>query len=543
MLTSQLIAAKVFVRLVSYQSDSDSDQLWLDRAGYFVAATAIIWAVTAFFSIGVAYYIIRHGQIGLGSSIVASLGGVAGITTAFFSTGEDKLAVVLKRVLAVAAPAFLIALVVGLSVALDLLLFSDSLVHALNAPYPANEEITLRILMAAIAAILVGTITSKTININSFSLQGMYKTTLVRGYLGAARQGRNPDRFTGFDPGDNVNAYTLWPPKISPDGTETHGLFHVINIALNVIDSKRLAWSDRRAEPFTVSPLHCGSDQTGFRSSKHYAGGISLGTAMAISSATSPNTSYYFSRSTRLLLALFNMRPGRWLGNPGAQGENSYKTAGPSFAVSPLIQEAFSSSTDNRPYVYLSGGGEFEALGLFEMVRRRCRFIVVVDAGQSARFEFTDLGNAVRKISIALGIRIRFDDLHLMKNRPADDSSYEERKNIPYHAIGVIEYGAADGYEDGCGDGTILYIKPALHNTENVGIVSYAESHLDFPYETIVDRSFTESQFESYRSLGQEIIERIFRTPGLTVSRPGQVLMTLSQLLAVLPETTRAAAT
>ena len=68
---------------------------------------------------------------------------------------------------------------------------------------------------------------------------------------------------------------------------------------------------------------------------------------------------------------------------------------------------------DHRPnrYVYLSDGGHFENLGLYEMVRRRCRLIVVIDAGCDPDFAFEDLGNAVRKIYIDLGIRIQFEGL------------------------------------------------------------------------------------------------------------------------------------
>ena len=201
------------------------------------------------------------------------------------------------------------------------------------------------------------------------------------------------------------------------------------------------------------------------------------------------------------------------------------------------MEEALGLTTDNRPYVYLSDGGHFEDLGLYEMVRRRCRFIVVVDAGEDAHFQFADLGNAVRKIYIDLGVRIHFDSLPLLKNRPPDTVTDEQRRDIPYYAIGVIEYEAA-GEQQGCGDGTILYIKPALHGTEAAGIISYAAAHPTFPHETTTDQWFTESQFESYRSLGLEITDRILRT---NITLMGQSKITLQELLAKLPETTRVA--
>jgi hypothetical protein len=310
----------------------------------------------------------------------------------------------------------------------------------------------------------------------------------------------------------------------------------VINIALNIVESKRLAWQQRMAEPFTVSALHCGSAYKGFRPTKDYGGGISLGTAMAISgTGASPN---WASPSIALLLALFNVRLGWWLGNPGPEGEKSYRTEGPSFAVKPLIQEAFGETTDDRPYVYLSDGGTFESLGLYEMVRRRCRFIVVVDAGGDPDFAFEDLGNAVRKIYIDLGIRIQFNGLQSMKNRPSDVLADEERRALPYYAIGIIEYEAADGKEAGCHDGTILYIKPAYHGTESVGITSYAVAHPTFPHETTTDQWFTESQFESYRSLGFEIASSVLTNDHKIILQK-EPKVTLRQVLAALPDTTR----
>jgi hypothetical protein len=67
--------------------------------------------------------------------------------------------------------------------------------------------------------------------------------------------------------------------------------------------------------------------------------------------------------------------------NPGKNGCETYQTEGPKWAAKPLFYEAFGQTTDESRYVYLSHGGHFENLGLYEMVRRRCRFIVVIDAG------------------------------------------------------------------------------------------------------------------------------------------------------------------
>jgi Patatin-like phospholipase len=560
-LMSQLIAEMTFVGLVSYEDQSDGDREWLGRAAGWVSAAAIGWAVMAFLSVGVGnfvYILSSRYDYDIGRYITA-LGSVSGIATALLGLSGKTPATtdgnhrswttfVFSLLLSIAGPVFVATLIVAASIVLDLLMFGGAVLHVLHNPPPTPLTIMLYLVIGIAVALIVEIIASKTVNINRFSLHAVYRNRLVRGYLGAARQGRFPDQFTGFDEKDNIRVHTLWPPKVD-DKRNTFGLFHVLNLSLNVVESKRLAWQERKAEPFTVSPLHCGSALLGFRPSDEYADlprdksrprGISLGTAMAISgAAVSPNMGYYSSPSISLLLAFFNVRLGWWLGNPGPRGEDSYTKQGPDFAIKPLIDEAFGLTTDDKRYVYLSDGGHFEDLGLYEMVRRRCRFIVVIDAGEDANFAFEDLGNAVRKIYIDLGIRIDFTGLRDLINRPPRAPVGQQQPQLPYDAAGVIDYKAADG--DGSCNGTILYIKPALHWTEPAGILSYARAHETFPHETTTDQWFTESQFESYRSLGFEITDQILRTRDIVVSAPGHPRKTLKQLLAELPETTWAA--
>jgi hypothetical protein len=215
--------------------------------------------------------------------------------------------------------------------------------------------------------------------------------------------------------------------------------------------------------------------------------------------------------------------------------------------------------------VYLSDGGDFEKLGLYEMVRRRCRLLVVIDAGCDPDFAFEDLGNAMQKIYIDLGIRITFVGLEMLKNRPSAESfsravhdaaalvsvraammpaktegaSAKTGKiavpgEIQYYAIGTIHYKDADHTkaDDPSGpieNGYILYIKPAYHGTEtSVGIRSYATANPDFPHESTADQWFTESQFESYRSLGLDIGNDIL---GREIVLRAEPILTLRQAL------------
>ena len=259
---------------------------------------------------------------------------------------------------------------------------------------------------------LVGGIMGWFVDINRFSLHAGYRDRLIRAYLGASRGSRRrPNPFTGFDEDDNVQMAEL----------RGNRPFHVVNMALNLVAGKDLAWQDRKAETFTASPLHAGSFRLGYRDTAEYGlhrghqdVAISLGTAVAISgAAASPNMGYHSSPVVTFLLALFNVRLGWWLGNPGPAGNRTFDTPGPRFAPGSLFAEAFGLTDNDHPYVYLTDGGHFENLALYEMVLRRCRYIVVSDGGQDGEFTFEDLGNALSKIRVDLGVPIKFGRIPL----------------------------------------------------------------------------------------------------------------------------------
>jgi len=286
-------------------------------------------------------------------------------------------------------------------------------------------------------------------------------------------------------------------------------------MALNMVSSKNLATQERKAESFTVSPLWCGSDYLkAYRRAGEYGGlrePISLGTAMAISgAAVSPNMGYNSSPLITFLLTLFNIRLGWWFGNPL---KRTFPNDGPGFAAGPLLVELFGHTNEERDYVYLSDGGHFENLGLYEMVRRRCHFIIVSDAGQDPDVALADLSNATRKIAIDLGIKIDFPRLNCLRERNKTRAKPEE--GGPCYTVGRIRYREAERKDDNgkvpddVRDGIILYVKPGFRGDEPADILGYAAGSKDFPHETTVDQWFSESQFESCRALGFTIMRRV----------------------------------
>src|SRR6516162_3894882 len=106
------------------------------------------------------------------------------------------------------------------------------------------------------------------------------------------------------------------------------------------------------AAPFTFSPWHSGSASSAFAAGafrrsypldqkRPYGGshGLTLGTAMAISgAAVSPNMGYNSSPGLSILMALFNVRLGWWLGKPST-GREHYWYTGPGIALRPFVVE------------------------------------------------------------------------------------------------------------------------------------------------------------------------------------------------------------
>ena len=126
---------------------------------------------------------------------------------------------------------------------------------------------------------------------------------------------------------------------------------------------------------------------------------------------------------------------------PVPPGDKTFQLGYPHFSVGPIIAEAFDLTNDTSPYVYLSNGGHFENLRFYELVLGRCHYIVVSDAGEDPVCSFADIGDAVRKIRIDLGISIEFGSMSIYP-RCEDAEQNQKGRNC---AIGRICYSMLDG--------------------------------------------------------------------------------------------------
>jgi hypothetical protein len=478
--------------------DGDRYREWWARAGGFYGAAAVVWAL-AFSLVIFGWDLVKdlRAEIILavagGSGAVSLLGGGSPLSPALKEALKGvKLSI--DRLINLASIVFVICLAIGIahgSVLLLQAIVQNGLTLEPTGPVDiVKAEQNFK--WAAIAGVVVfafSLVASYFVNVNYFSLNSMYRNRLVRTFLGASNaDAKDRNKFDGFAASDNLSVFEL---RHRPDAK----LFHVINITLNLTGADNNAWQERKAAPFICTPLHTGGHLVGYRSSELYSEKISLGTALSLSgAAVSPNWGYHSSTVTSFVLTIFNARLGGWFGNPSF-GE-AWKGNGPDRSSSRFWQEALGFTTDKESFVYLSDGGHFENLGLYEMIRRRCHVIVLSDAGADPTCTLEDLGNAIRKIYIDLGVEIDFERIDV---RARDAGS---PKQGIYCAIGKIRYPDKDAKE-----GKLIYIKPGLYEDAPADVKAYAAANAKFPHDVTLNQWFTESQFESYRALGEHAIK------------------------------------
>ena len=547
------LSETIHVGLTSTTQWSDGEREWLATAAGYHGRIAVVWMLLILVSFGGSYVVFYLSEVPGSLSLnrlftLGTTGGFAGLIVAWLGKASATAASLRERyntwknwsasiVLAIATPVFVIITISFLSAGIDYVTAGQALSFSVVArrgpidsvfdvfPLPTTELAFVllgQLMLVFIACAFICVSASWAINTNRFSLHGLYRNRLIRAFLGGSRalRERQPNPLSQFDEHDNLNLCDLWPNRYGPRPTPSSAApppagavppqFLVINCALNVLRSDNLAWQERKALSLTCTPRAVGAAALDggagcYRRSREYGSrhdGLSLGTAMTISgAAVSPNMGYHSSPALSVLMTFFNVRLGAWLGNPGPDGGRVVQLEGPRFAALPLIQEALGLATEDKSYVYLSDGGHFENLGLYEMVRRRCRFIVLSDAGCDPGITFEDLGNAVRKISIDLKVTIEFEALQIAPRKtPPAAGGYVATARIIYP-----EAGAKPGH--------LLYIKPSYRGTEPASVRAYAEANPAFPHEPTSDQMFGESQFEAYRALGEYILQTIDGQP------------------------------
>jgi hypothetical protein len=201
--------------------------------------------------------------------------------------------------------------------------------------------------------------------------------------------------------------------------------------------------------------------------------------------------------SLTALLTFLNVRLGFWILR--ADRKPLLKTPGFLCLIREMTGVAMSEKQD---WLNLSDGGHIENMGIYELLRRRCKFIISIDGESDPASTFQGHLTLVRHAQIDFGVRI---DPRLSELRPDLTSKYSQSHTM----FCRIHYPAVGG--EPAATGLILYMKLSVTGNESELIRRYRTLHSDFPHQTTLDQFFDEEQFEAYRRLGVHVAEGLFK--------------------------------
>ncbi len=381
-------------------------------------------------------------------------------------------------------------------------------------------------------------------SINDFSMFSFYRNRLVRAYCGASNPNRTSglDSFTDMNANDDVALYKLTPDVV--------GYTHLFCTAANV-NLDRSGFAERKAVPFVFGPLDCwytlprsveGDNTTAELYARTYPRDLdyeheaTVGTAIAISgAAASPNMGYHTSPILAAIMTLFNVRLGYWMFNTAETYSSlrelfrrkraDWRPRGPKWGTFYYLFELAAKASRHRKYLYLSDGGHFENLGLYELIRRKLPYIIVLDGECDPRLGFESLGGILRKARADFGAEIAIDTSSIAQGNA-------------HATVGDIKYADQS-------IGKLLYFKLSITGDEPQDILTYRGQFPDFPHQSTGDQFFSESQFESYRRLGLHVADRVLTSLGDNFTLTGKNLPSelklmfdaLDQALTPIPST------
>ncbi|HEV8242236.1 MAG TPA: GMC oxidoreductase [Thermoanaerobaculia bacterium] len=188
----------------------------------------------------------------------------------------------------------------------------------------------------------------------------------------------------------------------------------------------------------------------------------------------------------------------------------------------------------SQRYWYLSDGGHFEATGMYELIRRRVRLIIAIDALHDPSYQFQDVTTLIRLAEIdfdatchwldpapgrAAGLKgwdafdgpgVRVPAFVRQWLDPDGIGPWQEiQRNGPFAAaLARVTYSSGNRRPT-----WLLLLKAAVPPGVPLQVRCYAETNPAFPNDPTADQFLTDEQWESYRELGECTMGRVLRRP------------------------------
>ena len=292
---------------------------------------------------------------------------------------------------------------------------------------------------------------------------------------------------------------------------------------------------------FLFSQQFVGSEGTGYRATGDLDDDNYNLSSVAAISGGAVNPMHAENPLQRALLLLGNVRLGQWIRNPAYRnsGWRLWESFLDTWPITPFrFFAAMLFRPEGRKYCFVTDGGLTENLGIKQLLLRRCKLILAIDAGQDENFEFHDLSKLLRWMQVEQGIRITWQRLpdnwgersgkfgsrpellmplvptqiqdRLTGGRDKSSGVRPTADAVQHHLLARIEYaGYATASENDREQfvGYLVYMKSTLCQSDPVELVNYKWAHPQFPHDPTSDLAFNRDQFESYRHLGQYTAE------------------------------------
>lgn len=361
------------------------------------------------------------------------------------------------------------------------------LVVAEASAYRAFQIVGLNsAVLFTVGAVIVSVALWFALDINTTSLHNFYRTKLANAFL------------------VDELCRRAAPVKLSNVNC-SRTIFPILNCALNVPGSADPKMRGRHADVMSFTPVAAGAPLIGYSPISDWEranASFDLASAMALSgAAVSPQMGLQTKRYSSFWLTILNLRLGAWLKNPTATDQTATRPT-----VQNLLQELLAMADEKGAYIQVSDGGHIENLGVYELLRRRCRFIVAVDGEQDEKMTFHGLTNLQRLAYIDFGITIEANLEDLRIGSQGLSRSHFRFCRVRY-PIGEGDRSEEIGY--------LVYTKLSLTGNEGEFIRRYKLDQPAFPHHSTANQFFTEVQFEAYRALGEHVGDKMF-LPAIT---------------------------
>ncbi|MCP3914653.1 MAG: hypothetical protein GY711_03735 [bacterium] len=352
-------------------------------------------------------------------------------------------------------------------------------------------------LAVAVAALLV---IGFFVNPNVLGMHRFYRDRLADAYLGAASPSERGVRMAELV--ESVRRGAPYP---------------LINTCLNLRENS--AARAQTSDYYLFSPLFCGSRQSAYvRTDERLYAHLPLSAAMASSgAAVHTGMGVRTTGPQAFLMTLLNLRLGQWVYNPACLRPTVPGNWWPRYHLS----ELFASAGTSSERVNISDGGHIENLAVFELLQRRCKLILALDAGADPNYQFSDLRNLVQRAREQLGLKIVFRQDPESAIRPSPSLGYSR---VPFVIADVmpLEQSPLVGYT-----GILVYVKSSIvpHDVFTPvggapGSYQYKTTHPKFPHEPTTDQFFAEDQWDAYRELGRHLAGMVLGVDASNLAGP-----------------------